>query len=178
MIPNILKEVADRGYVVFTKGDYNLNIIGVRSKSIESNKFDDTMYIVFKQNDTWIQFKFPITTDPGLYYLNNPMGVNGTAIVCEGQYRGIYKLGLHRGSYEALVQTGGKIKIYRDRNKDEILDHEPTSLIDGYFGINIHRASTRTNSNNVDKWSAGCQVFQNAYAVSYTHLTLPTKRIV
>ena len=45
-------------------------------------------------------------------------------------------------------------------NKDEILDHDPESVIDGYFGINIHRSSTRAaGSTDVDRWSAGCQVF-------------------
>ena len=32
--------------------------------------------------------------------------------------------------------------------------------MDGYFGINIHKAGL--NSVNVDKWSAGCQVFKSA----------------
>ena len=31
----------------------------------------------------------------------------------------------------------------------------------GIFGINIHRANEAVASKNIDKWSAGCQVFAN-----------------
>ena len=78
-----------------------------------------------------------------------------------GAVRGAYKIGLHRGSYEALVQRGGRVRLYRDANMDDILDMEPEDISDPtYAGIKIHRASTRDGgSENVDKWSAGCQVF-------------------
>ena len=90
------------------------------------------------------------------------MNVDGTAILVPGQYRGAYKIGLHRGSYEALVQrgSGDKVKVYRDGNKDDILDMDPEDIAEGRYGINIHKSSSRDEgSENVDKWSAGCQVF-------------------
>lgn len=163
MIPNILQEVKDLGYAIFTNGDYNLNIIGVRKNFVQNNTFDDEIHVAFKQNGNWVDFVFTITTDPGLYYLVNPMNLSGTAIMVDGQYRGAYKLGLHRNQYEALVQRGGKVKVYRDRNKDEVLDMDKESIIDGYFGINIHRATKNGSSSEVNKWSAGCQVFQNSH---------------
>ncbi|MGI9554833.1 MAG: hypothetical protein ACR2M6_02560 [Vampirovibrionia bacterium] len=162
MIPSILNDVKDLGYKIFTQGEYNLNIIGVRKNFVQNNKFDDEIHVVFKQNKEWIDLVFPITTDPGLYYLVNPINISGTAIMVEGQYRGAYKVGLHRNKYEALVQTGGKVRVYRDRNKDEVIDMNKESIIDGYFGINIHRATSQGSSNDVNKWSAGCQVFQNS----------------
>jgi len=163
-VPAILNKLGSRGHAVFTRGDYNLNIIGVRTPSRLANTFDDWMHVVFKQDDEWKDLKFPITTDPGLYWLEHPMRVEGTAILCPGQYRGVYKLGKHRGKYLALVQTGGRVKVWRDNNKDEVLDHDPEAVAQGYFGINIHRSSTaKGGSRQVEKYSAGCQVFQNPH---------------
>ena len=54
---------------------------------------------------------------------------------------------------------GGRVKIYRDGNKDEVLDHDPESITEGYYGINIHKAGTESTA--VNRWSAGCQVFAN-----------------
>ena len=160
-IPKILERVANLGHVIFLNGDYNLNLIGVRTKSRVANKFDDWLYCVFKVADKWQELKFAITTDPGLYHIQNPKYVVGTAIMVAGQYRGAYIIGKHRGT-TALVQQGNSVKIYRDGNKDEILDHKPESIIKGYFGINIHRSSKRTGGSAVvEKWSAGCQVFKD-----------------
>ena len=72
----------------------------------------------------------------------------------------MYKIDKHRGLYDALCQRGGTVKCYRDKNKDDILDMDPDSVTEGMYGINIHKAGT--NSTQVNKWSAGCQVFANA----------------
>ena len=51
--------------------------------------------------------------------------------------------------------------MIRDANRDNILDydgHEETGL----FGINLHRANQYGRSIQVDKWSAGCQVFADS----------------
>ena len=148
-------------YKIFTNGDYNLNIIGVRTPSRIANSFDDEMHVCFKQNGQWVEFVFPITTDPGTYYFENPMNVKGTAILVADQYRSVYKIDKHRGKYDALCQRNGKVRVYRDSNKDEILDHDPSTIDEGYFGINIHRSSPKGESKNVGVWSAGCQVFKN-----------------
>ena len=94
------------------------------------------------------------------YYLKNPMKVTGTAIVVPGQYRSAYKRGTHY-TYEALVQRRkNPIKIYRDSNKDEILDMSNDTVIEGWYGINIHKAGS--DSKIVERWSAGCQVFKTS----------------
>jgi hypothetical protein len=160
MNPLILQYVGALGYAVFTKGTYNLNIIGIRSKTHEANKFDDRICCVYKDEHGWVTRTWEATTDPGAYWLEHPMKPTGTAIMVPGQYRGAYKIAKHRGQYDALCQRGGRVKIYRDNNKDEILDMEPDSVTEGYYGINIHRSSTRSGgSTEVDRWSAGCQVF-------------------
>lgn len=174
----LLLAVQAAGHKVFTRGSYNLNIIGVRSPSRTPNKFDDRLHVVYWDGDGKLAHNsWRITTDPGTYWLENPMNVAGTAILCPGQYRGVYKLGQHRG-YDALVQRGGKVKVYRDDNRDDVLDHDEDNAAEGYFGINIHRASTREGgSTRVNKWSAGCQVFADPsdFAVFLSTVKLQTK---
>ena len=152
----LLQYVAGLGYAVFESGLYNLNIIGVRTPDDNANTFNDRLYVVYRDEWGWLTRSWDITTDPGMYWRENPGNVDGTAILVPGQYRGAYKLGKHRGKYPALVQTGAAVRVWRDNNRDQILDQGKAH--DGYFGINIHRASKR-GSETVDKWSAGCQVF-------------------
>lgn len=157
--PAILQTAKNLGYVVFDGGPFDLNIIGVRAKVPVVNTFCDQMHVVYREvaGGPWIEKVWPITTDPGTYYLNAPIHESGTGILCPGQYRGSHSIGLHHGSYEALVQTG-KLKIWLDSNKDSVLDH--THQIEGTgYGINIHHAGE--HSTVVNNWSAGCSVFAN-----------------
>jgi hypothetical protein len=158
--PVLLDYVAALGHAVFEDGLFNVNIIGIRTKNIQANSFDDRMCLVYKDKLGWVTRTWACTTDPGTYWLGHPMRVAGAAILVPGQYRGAYKIGKHRGKYNALVQRGGAVKVYRDNNKDEVLDHDPESVTEGYYGINIHKAGEE--STEVDRWSAGCQVFANA----------------
>lgn len=159
-----LKDVYDKkGYAFFTNGDYNLNIFGIRTYPGTVNKFDDVIGLAYKVNDNWVTKAYAATTDPGLYWLNNLMNTNGTAILKEGQYRGGWKVGYHKGQYKALVQNK-PVTVYRDRNKDNKHDFNEDTLETGLFGINIHRATANAGqtSTQVDKWSAGCQVIAAA----------------
>ena len=136
---------------------FNLNIVGIRTKDESSNAFNDWMVIFWKYASQWSSMTFPITTDPGLYWRENPMNVKGTAVLKEGQYRGMWKIAKHQGKYEALCQRK-PCTVLRDSNKDGKIDftgEEDTGL----FGINHHRAGK--SSTQVDKWSAGCQVQPN-----------------
>ena len=47
-MPELLKKAKELGYTIFTKGDYNLNIIGVRSKIQKPNKFCDMIHIIWR----------------------------------------------------------------------------------------------------------------------------------
>jgi hypothetical protein len=151
-----------KGYVFFEgKKPYDLNIVGVRSYNMRANKFDDNINVFYKNTKKdWEVRVYKVTTDPGTYYLENPMRVSGTAIMVPGQYRSAYKIGTHK-TYEALVQRGkNPIKIYRDSNKDEVLDMSNDTVTEGWYGINIHKAGS--NSTMVQRWSAGCQVFKTS----------------
>ena len=158
-----------KGYRFF-KGIYNLNIIGVRSKKSvrQENKFDDAIIVCWGVDSerTGIPNKliFAATTDPGIKSLKAPMNYKGTAILVPGQYRGSHTIGFHQGKYEALVQCA-PVKVYRDADKDNILDMDKRTIDTGIFGINIHKAGIA--SVIVDGWSAGCQVLaiEKDYAI-------------
>lgn len=152
------------GYVFFKNGNYNLNIFGIRNLE-EGNQqkdvFNDYLCCIYKENGKWIKKIWKATTDPSLYYLKNLCNSKGCAIVVPGQYRGSYKIDYHNGKYKALCQRK-TISVYRDNNKDEILDFNASKINKGIFGINIHHSGNNIGeSKKIGKYSAGCQVFKN-----------------
>lgn len=152
-----------KGYVVFgdeAKG-YDLNLIGVRTADLGSNRFNDHFVVMYLYDGQWCLFRFPCTTDPGLYWREHPMNVEGTALLKPGQYRGAYQIGEHKG-YPALVQRT-ELSVYRDNDRDPLLEPDESTVQRGFFGINIHRANAEKASVEVNKWSAGCQVFADPY---------------
>jgi len=170
-LKQITEAMRKKGYSFFEKGDYNLNIIGIRNVSDQiDNLFDDTLFLAYKVDDRFNVQQFDITTQPGAYYMKNPMNKLGTAILVPGQYKGAYTIGLHQGKYEALRQIG-LLKIYRDNDRDTVYDYEnlTDSLADG---INIHKAGRA--SKKIDNWSAGCQVL--AYSADFDILMSLAKR--
>lgn len=149
-----------KGYRFFDGGkDYNVNLFGVRVDNPESNRFDDYLCAVYREGGEWKHHVWSATTDPGRHWLQNPLSPKGTAILMPGQYRSTWKIAKHQGKYEALCQRK-PVKVWRDNNKDDILDYGCEETQEGLFGINIHRSNPRTQSYLVEKWSAGCQVFQ------------------
>lgn len=171
MLPTILQYVRDLGHAVFTEGLYNLNLIGIRTRKGTPDAFDDWMVVAYKDEDGWVERWWPITTEPGLYYLENRSkwyGDAGVAILVPGQYRSVYQIGPHgRTKYEALVQWNGAVRIYRDADLDAEHDYNPESIREtSTAGINIHASTMSPYEGNETKstvgaWSAGCQVFQN-----------------
>jgi hypothetical protein len=153
--PEILERVKAIGGKVFESQDYDMNIIGERNPNGRPNVFDDWIHVLYKEAGLWKWYSWQITTDAGLHYL---LSSDTAILVHNRQYLGAYTLGEHRGNYEALVQHGNEVTIWRDRNRDSEIDYGGEE-IDGYFGINIHRASSRQRSEFVERYSAGCQVF-------------------
>jgi hypothetical protein len=152
-------------YKWFNSGDYDVNIIGVRNSSTKgrvTNHYDDHITIAYKLGADWHFHCWPATTDPGLYWIDNPMNSRGgCAILVPGQYSGIYKIDKHNGKYTALCQRNGKVRVYRDGDKNDQYDYDEDSIDQGYFGINIHRSSAYKPTTYINKYSAGCQVFQD-----------------
>lgn len=152
-----------KGYVWFddiqNKG-YDLNIVGVRNSSTGNkvtNLFDDMITVSYKdETGIWKFYEWMNTTEPGTKGVKEYHNPKGVARLVEGQYKGSHEIGLHQGKYEALRQKG-KLKVYRDPNKDMIYDE--TIIDEGSgFGINIHKAGQ--DSTWVENWSEGCQVFK------------------
>jgi len=118
------------GHKYFINGDYNLNLIGIRTSSTGNkvtNAFDDFLAVAFKVDGIWGVKVWPCTVDNG----------GGTARVVCGQYPGSHAIGLHQGKYEALRQVGPLV-VERDYTKDGIYNASKKET--GVFGINIHKA--------------------------------------
>jgi hypothetical protein len=110
-----------RNYVIYDK-PYKLNIVGVRNAQSQPNKFDDSIFVFYKDDkNNWVEKEYPATTDAGTYYLLNPWSNLGTAMLKEGQYVDSYKQGFHNGQYLAIVQDK-PVTTYRDYDRDAIFD--------------------------------------------------------
>ena len=162
-IEQIKRAMASRNYKFFEKGQYNVNIIGIRNSETENkvtNRFDDLITLSYKdEDDNWQYHEFDCTTDPGTHWTENPMLEKGVAILVPGQYPKSHKIRKHQGRYEALGQQN-PVSVYRDHNRDDVYNLNTENIDTGLFGINIHRATKYAGkkSTQVDKWSAGCQV--------------------
>ena len=191
-----IKDAFDKkGYAFFEGGDYNLNIVGVRNDSGSADKFDDNLNILYKVGGEWVVDAYPATTEPGVNILKRPIVKGGTAILVPGQYRGTYKIDTHGGKrrYTALCQRLGKVKIWRDDNRDRVPDYSGP-IHEGMYGINIHRQWGPDDREYTGGVSAGCQVFQSSkdfyefmeicqvaagmYGNSFTYTLLDTADVV
>lgn len=153
---NSLKAIFEEKKYVW---DDKLNLIGIRTNDNTPDKFNDYFVLVEKNAITGI---FECTTDPGVYWLNNPSRINGTAILIPNQYLNSHVFGIHK-DYPALVQFK-PLKVWRDNNKDSILDYKGPTYSD-VQGLNIHHGHKTWLSKiltiakiKVDKYSAACQV--------------------
>lgn len=151
--------VKRKGYAWFEDDTrkYNLNLMGVRTANRKANRFDDWFCRFWKYQGIWHSDVWVWTTDPGEPHLRRPINSLGCAILVPGQYRSTWQIGLHRKSYSALVQRK-PVRVFRDDNRNDILDYDPSSIDAGMFGINIHRNVENGSQEVVGKFSAGCQV--------------------
>lgn len=156
----IEKSVKAKKYAWFEGANLDLNIVGIRNLTPGrkvTNVFDDWLTLSYKENGVWKFHQWACTTDPGTKGVKEFSNPNGVARLVAGQYRGSHAIGLHQGKYEALKQAK-PVKVYRDKNKDMTFDE--AIIQEGIFGINIHRSNPKTESEFVENWSEGCQVFK------------------
>lgn len=158
-IEDIVKRVSSVGGVIFTS-PFILNLAAFRDLSNPDSWNDVLIYYYWNnENELNIGFIEGFTTDPGVQYLKSPINSKGTAILAEGWHRRLWTLGKHKG-YEALQQYS-PCKVYRDGNKDEKFDLNPSRTEDGMFGINLHRANVNSLAKVVGPHSAGCCVIRD-----------------
>lgn len=159
----VFERMRAKGFDIFENDsrEYNLNIIGIRSKTAKVDEFGCQLYVGYKHHGKWNDHSYRITTYPGRTYLQRLLNPAGCAILCEGQYKGIYAIRKHRGKYDALCQTHGPVRIFRDKDKDDQFDLNPNTIEDGEYGINIHNSPDGKATIRVGAYSAGCQVFSD-----------------
>ena len=155
----LLDTLRTLGHPVFTAGDFNLNLVGIRAADRRPDAFDDLICCAWREADRWLFRAWPATTDPGLPFLREPMNAGGTAILAEGHHRRCWAIGLHLGRIRALVQVA-PMRVYRDGNRDDQFDLDPQTITEGVYGINLHPAWSVPVAQQVGRWSAGCQVPQ------------------
>ena len=148
---------AKKGHKFFDRGDFNVNVFGFRLMT-GTNDWDDVIGIAYRENGVRKVVVYKGSTDPGSYWLKNPMNKDGCAILAPGQYRKSHKIRLHGGRYQALGQCG-KLKYFRDNDLDTKHDMDWDTVREkSNVGLNIHHGY---NSKKVEKNSAGCQVIQS-----------------
>jgi hypothetical protein len=153
MITKTLPELKER-FENFCHKWPEFHFIGVRSKEDKPNAFDDIGYLIIGEKI----IDYPITTNPGVFWLNQPMNVDGAAVMkADQQCIDCYSLGRHKGVHKAWIQTS-PIYFFRDNDRDN-KSEEIGKLIFEMIGANVHRASNDHRSLEINKWSAGCQVF-------------------
>lgn len=159
----VVAALTKHGYPLYDSRDYDLTLVGLRKQPGTPNTFDDELCVLYHENGQPMFKCYPFTTDPGLYWLQHPMNVEGTSIMCPGHYPHCWMIGIHLygspNAYEALVQSGpGVFDVWRERSAVGAEVYEGPVYKDA-SGVNCHHAGAHSTS--VDAWSAGCQVFAN-----------------
>lgn len=163
-------------YVFFNKKAYDLNIFAIRSKNRIADSFDDVLGCAYLDDSgKECLFKCWCTVDPGNYYLKNLMDSGGAAAIVPGQYKKVWQLGYFKGTH-ALMQIR-PFHIFRDKNKDNILDFDKNTITSGIYGIFLHESFQKLEeAHNISNSSAGCVVpkikkdYQNLIRLCYKQI--------
>ncbi len=150
-----------KGYKIDTRPGY-INLVGIEGMlpngKLSNNTpdyFDDTLGVLEFNRNGVPSFKgYLATTSPGAYYTRNRLNPKGAAQLAFGQHE-CWQVGKHRKQYPALVQTGGKVTVFRDGNNDFNRSGDTTQR--GLFGINSHHGYNNPVK-KIGRASAGCQV--------------------
>lgn len=146
-----------RGYYRDSMGKPGVNDRGI---------YDDALFVIAPG----LFASFNANTDPSAYRPGHGEGAaKGMACLKVGLYHA-HRLGLHRGKYMALIQTGGPVTVIRDGT--------PPYEDSGHFGINIHHGSYTGTSSlgcqtiHPDQWAAFISMVQKAMHDNHV-LTMP-----
>lgn len=148
--------------------DPEFNQFGIRNPENQNKDiFNDTLGIYLPKEKKVLIYTG--TTDPGTSCTFKKSG--GAAHMCEGFHKDIWVLEIHakisnpKFAHEAFCQRPehetGPVKIWRDVNKNYIED-DNVYQSGNWFGINKHRASKLYVVHEIDDYSWGCIVAQDA----------------
>jgi hypothetical protein len=156
--------------------DHNLpmdeiTLIGIRdSKDQDKDVINDQLGFITKDE----LFLCKGTTEPSIYWTKSgERNPSGTFHLNEGFHEAIWCIGIHKG-YEALTNSYPYCKPtkgWRDVDYNFTKDAKDIQVCD-YFGINFHRMHPVSIVDKVGKYSAGCQVLQNAKDLAYVLTTI------
>jgi hypothetical protein len=163
----IVRYMKSKGYKVST-GEKEYNIIylegscanGVANAN-ELDYFNDRRILLeFVNGEPIITNNWSATTEPGQKYTDKPLTPNGAARIAFGQYKNVWRVGIHSGvsskvQHEGLIQDGN-VSIYRDKNKNGKRNREDL-IQTGNFGLNQHGADGNP-AKIIGRWSAGSLV--------------------
>jgi hypothetical protein len=154
--------LSHKGYPFFQRGDYNLNILGIRAPH-KLDEFNCTLVVTYMVDGIWFGHVLRATTYPGSYFLTNPMNPNGVACIREGYYPHVWALGFHQ---HKAAQPGmrqiGSFTVYYDNDRDNILELDPKSArkaLNSGFNCHASQDNPKRNYNN----GAGCIVTACSY---------------
>jgi hypothetical protein len=164
----IVRYMKSKGYKVST-GEKEYNIIylegscanGVANAN-ELDYFNDRRILLeFVNGEPIITNNWSATSEPGQKYTDKPpSGRSGAARIAFGQYKNVWRVGIHIGvsakvQHEGLIQDGN-VTIYRDKNKNGKRD--TGDLIQtGNFGLNQHGADENPEK-IIGGWGAGALI--------------------
>ena len=150
-----------KGWPVWTK-PYDLNVFGIRNAVRTTDTWDDVFGVFYTDSDGVHHVdRFVASTDPGGYYLQNPMTSFGTIVLEPGYHRGMWRLGTHTG-YPALQQVG-TITYRRDNDRDLVIESDGLLITSSGNGVNGHHGY---DAATVGRNSAGCQVMRMKKALA------------
>ncbi len=166
-LEKVIAFMASKSYAMFTENPYDLNIVGIRGEFVP-DKFGCQLLVFYANEEKrLIHHIFPVTTYPGVYWIDNPMQAAGCGVLLEGQYRGAWNLGFHH-QINALVQnwqTSPKqspLSWTRIQKGTRVITREMLQMgkrESGFAGFNLHPVMDQNNQ-TVGQDSAGCQVTQ------------------
>lgn len=169
-LDEVLAVIKSKGYSLRDK-QYQINLIGLRMDDVFDNRFSDKLFVVWKnEKNEWEMSTFKWTTMPGTLGqggVYNPVTVRGktaVGVVKEGQYQNVWAfVDTYNGwlAYPYFYQVG-RFDIFRDGNRNDVLERYMPIEPSEHDGFNCHRMS----NNGVDSdivnynwaaWSIGCQ---------------------
>jgi hypothetical protein len=140
------------------------------------NKYDDTIGIF---NNEFI-LTYTGTVEPGKKYTINPMNHNGAFYLKNGLYQAQRAKHFGNDAFNIFAKyPKGRVEGYRDISRKGQPDKN--KIFYDATGIDIHAGGE--NINNIDGWSAGCQVLLNNWKSKEwndfykSSFTVPTQKI-
>jgi len=164
--------MAKKGYAFFERGDFNLNLIAIRENEVFDNTFADTLHIVYKDKGVWQNRAFKFTTLAGtlgfggeqspLTAQQTGTGVDGTAVIVEGQYRSALRLitdGVRYPFTTYLAQVRPFVYL-RDNDRNGFITRNAVRQTGNFFTHWHAMSPENTKSDQVNfthsAWSQGC----------------------